>query len=140
MNHSNQPSEFLPEIASLKQKPPFRFIDYVESLDIGQGSIVAWMAEHDEQSFRPKEYVPPYVVLEALAQASSFLVMSQLATRRGYVVGFDSINFSYPISCKPLRLQAKLLQVSHPFYTIDIGASCEGHVVAEGQLRVYVEI
>ncbi|MFZ6850119.1 hypothetical protein [Undibacterium sp. RuRC25W] len=140
MSHPIQLSPLVPDVAALKQKPPFRFVDYVESFDQKQGSIVAWMSRCNKDNFLSPDVLSTYAVLEALAQTCSFLVMSQLPTRRGYVVGFEEMRFTPPLSSAPFRLQANLLQISHPFYTLGIAATCDSQLVAQGKLRVYVEV
>lgn len=141
MNNLSQLPELQPDVAALRQKPPFRFVERVESLDREQWRIVAWLAEGDGQSFRPIGCMPAYVVLEALAQTSSLLLMAYLSTRRrGYIVGFESLRLAPPASSSgSVRLQVHFEEGGHPFYNLGISANCGSQILAEGRLRVYVE-
>jgi len=133
----------LPEVANLRQKPPFLFVERVESLDQEQGCIVVFLARGDGQRFTSPEGLQAYMLLEGLAQAGGILLRSVIGgARRGYVASLESLRFGEPsaASSAEVRLQVQLDETMHPFYGLKISARCVDRVLVEGRMRLYLEI
>lgn len=133
----------LPDVSDLRQKPPFLFVERVESLNREQGCIVALLSGGDGRSFTSLERLPAYMLLEALAQTGGILLRSVIGgARRGYVASIESVRFEEPSppSSAAVLLRVQLGEAMHPFYSLKISACCNNQVLVEGRMRVYVEI
>jgi len=132
-----------PEVVNLRQKPPFLFVERVESFDREQRCIVALLAGGDGRSFISSEHLPAYMLLEALAQVGGLLLRTVIGgARRGYVANLESVRFENPVLTESaaVRLLARFDEAMHPFYGLKISAYCGGQVLAEGKMRLYLEI
>jgi 3-hydroxymyristoyl/3-hydroxydecanoyl-(acyl carrier protein) dehydratase len=132
----------LPDVSELRQKPPFLFVERVESIDLKRGYIVALMSKGDGQKFKSLDCLPTYMLLEALAQAGGILSKSVIgASRRGYVSSFESVMFEKPssLSSTVVHLRVQLAELIPPFYGLNFSATCEDMMLVEGKMRVYVE-
>lgn len=132
----------LPDVSDLRQKPPFLFVERVESLDQENGSIVALLARGDGRSFTSLECVPAFMLLEALAQTGGILSRSLIGpARRGYVASFESVRFEEPspLSSAEVVLRVQLDESMHPFFSLSFSACCSDRLLAEGRMCVYTE-
>lgn len=128
----------------LPQRPPFRFVDRVVSLDEGPGitAEVDFPAGHRvfEGHLPDEPLVPGVILIEAMAQAAGLALAGGEAGGRpihGYLAEVGRIRFKSKVGPdSTVTLKARLGPAFGAIFRFEVRAECVGELVAEGEITV----
>jgi len=128
-------------LSVLPHRYPFLLIDRV--LEVGDGRVralknVTFNEPFFQGHFPGQPVMPGVLVVEALAQAGGYLLLSEVEDRDGkiiYFCGIDNCRFRRPVvPGDQLLLEAEVLSVRKGFAKIRGRALVDGEVVCEADL------
>ena len=125
----------------IPQRDPFLMIDEVEKFVPGESCTAYKNVSADEYYFKGhfpgNPIMPGVLMVEALAQtgAVAILSMEENKGRNALFAGIDKIRFKKQVvPGDTLKLEVKIIKQKGPIGVGEALATCEGQIVAKGEL------
>lgn len=128
-------------LATIPHRPPFLFLERIESLKEGE-SLIAWMANNERASFYEGHYpgmpvMPGALLMEALAQAACYLFVKSVHPPLGSLYYLGNVKMRYLHAAGPsdriqlIVLGTKIISTGAIF---NVRAKSDKNELASGEL------
>lgn len=126
----------------LKQREPFLMIDKVLKLNDIE-CVASKVFEIDEYFFKghfpDKPIVPGVILVEALAQTASIIVLSKEKDKNALISGIEKLKFKKIVEPnEEVNLKAKIKNKIENFYILQVEAKVKSKVVVTGEIMLTI--
>ena len=125
----------------IPQREPFLMIDEVEEYVPGESAIAYKHVSEDEWYFKGhfpgNPIMPGVLIVESLAQTGAIAILSLEANkgRNALFAGIDKMRFKKQVvPGDVLKLEVKIIKQKGPIGVGEALATCDGKIVAKGEL------
>ena len=125
----------------IPQRDPFLMIDEVEQYTPGESAIAYKYVKESEWYFKGhfpgNPIMPGVLITESLAQTGAIAILSleENKGRNALFAGIDKIRFKKQVvPGDTLKLEVKIIKQKGPIGVGEALATCEGKIVAKGEL------
>ena len=125
----------------IPQREPFLMIDEVEEYVPGESAIAYKHVSEDEWQFKGhfpgNPIMPGVLITESLAQTGAIAILSLEANkgRNALFAGIDKMRFKKQVvPGDVLKLEVKIIKQKGPIGVGEALATCDGKIVAKGEL------
>lgn len=125
-------------IESLSQKPPFRYVDELVSIDTQtRHARFAMHLDGAQARYGSPGGMQAYLLIEAMAQSSGVLLRAlTVGETGGYLVGLENTRLPEKIDSTQVFLDVAMTQARPPIFSFFVKITSDSSCIAESEIQI----